>query len=97
LKPKIRYVGGSSYAVEVRVSPRLIPQLAWHFGRHVQEQIQQAGPADGAGWVSLQLHFDSLEAARSRILDFGGDIEVLAPAALRASIQDFARQILQTY
>ncbi len=87
----------SSYAVEVRVSPRLIPQLAWHFGRRVQEQIQQAGPADGAGWVGLQLHFDSLEAARSRILDFGGDIEVLAPAALRASIQDFARQILQTY
>lgn len=87
----------SAYAVEVRVSPRLMPQLAWRFGQRVQEQIRQAGPADAAGWVTLQLHFDSLEAARSRILDFGADIEVLAPPALRASVQDFARQILRVY
>ena len=55
------------------------------------------GPPDAAGWLTLQLAFESLEAARTRILGFGRGVEVLAPYALRRSIQDYAEQIVALY
>lgn len=85
------------YPVQVRVSPGLLPQLVWHFGQRMHAQIAHAGPPDTAGWVMVELPFESLESARSRILGFGGDMEVVDPPALRASVQDFARQILRAY
>jgi predicted DNA-binding transcriptional regulator YafY len=47
--------------------------------------------------VTLDLAFESLEAARSRLLSLGAAVEVLAPAALRDSLLDFATQIVALY
>ncbi len=56
----------------------------------------RVAPGD-AGWTTVSLPFESLEAARERILSFGGGVEVLEPPALRWSVQDFAAQIVALY
>jgi predicted DNA-binding transcriptional regulator YafY len=85
------------YPITLRVAPDLIPMLPMFFGDRIQEKITQAGPADKMGWITLALSFESLEAARGRVLELGGAVEVLAPYALRLSVQDFATQILSLY
>ncbi len=92
-----RQVSRASYVVTVRVAPGFLPELPAHFGDAIREQIAQAGPPDAEGWITLQLPFESLEAARARLLGFGRGVEVLAPWALRRSIQDYAGQILALY
>ena len=54
-------------------------------------------PPDAEGWITLELAFESLEAARDRLLSLGSSVEVLAPHALRASLSDYARQIVAIY
>jgi predicted DNA-binding transcriptional regulator YafY len=87
----------SAYLVTVRVSPALLPHLPAHFGARIRDTVARAGPPDGEGWVTLDLSFASLEAARDRLLGFGGAVEVLKPLPLRCSIQDFARRIAALY
>jgi predicted DNA-binding transcriptional regulator YafY len=41
--------------------------------------------------------FESFEAARKKILGYGGGIRVVAPLALRLSVQDYATQTLKLY
>ncbi len=85
------------FAVTARISPRLLPELPRLFGDRLRERIAQAGPADAKGWITLDLAFESLEAARDRLLSLGSSVEVLAPQALRASLADYARQIIAIY
>jgi predicted DNA-binding transcriptional regulator YafY len=87
----------TDYEATVRVSPRLVPELSRYFGDAVNVKVKQAGPPDGDGWITLALSFESLEAARERILGFGGGVQVLAPPALRRSVIDYAEQILGRY
>ena len=47
--------------------------------------------------IFLTLPFESLENARDRILALGRSVEVLEPEALRASVIDFAEQIVKFY
>lgn len=82
------------YSAIVRVSPQLIPYLGWTFGRRVDERIVEGEPPDEEGWITITLPFESLFAARERILGLGGAIEVLEPEALRESVRDFAAQTL---
>lgn len=84
------------YAVTVRVAPTFLAALPWFFGNRICERIAEAEPADD-GWVKLELAFESLEAARTRLLSFGGGVEVLAPRALRDSLLDFAVQVVALY
>jgi predicted DNA-binding transcriptional regulator YafY len=84
----------SVYAASVRVSPQLLPYLAHYFGA---QAAAQPGSAEADGWRTLTLHFDSLEAARERLLGLGGAVEVLAPEALRLSVADWAVQIVKRY
>lgn len=60
-------------------------RVAPHF---ISEQARRLG---------APLPFESLEAARERILSLGGGVEVLEPPALRWSVQDFAAQIAALY
>jgi hypothetical protein len=83
--------------VTVRVAPNLVAELPGYFGDAAREQIAQAGPPDAAGWLTVQLAFESLEAARARLLGFGGAVEALEPYALRRSILDYAEQIAALY
>lgn len=85
------------FSVMVRVAPVFLSVLPMYFGERIKERIQQAGPADAEGWTHLELAFESLEAARDRILSFGRGVEVLEPWALRRSILDFAEQIVDLY
>ena len=85
------------YPVTLRVAPELVPELPRLFGDEVRERIAQAGAPDPRGWISLTLTFESLEAAREKILGFGRAVEVLEPEPLRRSVVDFAQQIINLY
>jgi predicted DNA-binding transcriptional regulator YafY len=85
------------YAVTVRVAPHFLPALVHYLGEPIRERIAQAGPPDAEGWTRLELAFESLEAARDRLLDFGSGVEVLEPYALRRSLLDVAEQIVELY
>jgi len=87
----------SDFTATVRVAPTLVPQLPWYLGRAIDDQIARAGPPDAAGWIRLELSFESFEAARERILGLGCAVEVLEPLALRCSVRDYAQQIVALY
>lgn len=92
-----REISQARFAVVVRVAPSFVPELPIYFGDVLRAQIAGAGPPDAEGWLTLQLSFASLEAARTRLLSFGRGVEVLEPYALRRSIQDYAEQIVMLY
>jgi predicted DNA-binding transcriptional regulator YafY len=85
------------YTVLVRVAPTLIPFLSQNFGENMVEQAEQPGEPDNYGWMIIRLVFESLEAARGRLLAFGRAVEVLEPLPLRKSLIDFAEQIVDFY
>jgi predicted DNA-binding transcriptional regulator YafY len=87
----------SLYSVTVRVAPDFVPALPRYLGSGVREKIARAQPPDAEGWITLELAFESLEAARDRLLDFGRGVEVLEPFALRRSLLDIAEQIVALY
>lgn len=87
----------SLYSVIVRVAPDFVPVLPRYLGSGIREKIARAQPPDAEGWVTLELAFESLEAARDRLLDFGRGVEVLEPYALRRSLLDIAEQIVALY
>jgi predicted DNA-binding transcriptional regulator YafY len=89
-----RVANRSLYAVTVRVAPHLAHLLPYYFGKQAASQMT---PSSESAWQTMTLHFESLAAARARLLGFGGAIEVLEPRALRASIHDYARQIAKLY
>jgi predicted DNA-binding transcriptional regulator YafY len=93
----VRDGGFPPFVTKVRVSPTLLDELPQHFGEPLRERIGQAEPPDGEGWITMELAFDSLPSARTRILGVGGAIEVLEPASLRRSIADFALQVAGIY
>lgn len=84
------------YRATVRVAPSFRPALPWHFGERVRQQVAQAAP-DAEGWLTLELAFESFEAARASILACGRGVEVLEPQALRRSVLDYAEQIIARY
>ena len=86
----------TTYLVRVRISPALLPHLPGDFGDHADLQAR-ASPPDAEGWVALDLPFESLAAARTRLLGLGRAVEVLEPAPLRKSIIDFAEQVVRLY
>ncbi len=86
-----------AFPVKLRVSPALLNLLPLYFGRPMIEPLAQAGSSDAQGWYTLTLSFESLEAARERILSFGRAAEVLEPEALRRSVIDYAQQIVKYY
>jgi predicted DNA-binding transcriptional regulator YafY len=87
----------SLYPVTIAVAPDFLPILPWYFGNAIRARITEAAPADEKGWVTLTLSFESLEAARDRILSFGGGVRVVEPLALRLSLADYAAQIVDLY
>jgi predicted DNA-binding transcriptional regulator YafY len=87
-----------TYVVTARLAPEVLPYLAYYFGPQVAAQAAaQPAAAEGDGWRTLTLHFDSLETARERLLSLGGAVIVLAPEALRLSVADWAEQIVKRY
>jgi len=82
---------------DYRVWARVSPTLARILKENWPETLQQAPTQTRDGWQELELNFESLEAARTRILGYGGAIEVLEPHSLRLSLIDYANQVLACY
>jgi len=87
----------TGYRVVVRVAPDLVQWLPYTFGERIRTVLAEADPPDADGWQRLELRFESLEAARDRLLSFGRAVEVLEPDPLRLSLIDYARQIVDLY
>lgn len=85
------------FATQVRISPSLAKELPRLLGKSANKAIQNASQPDDNGWLTINLSFDTLETARSRLLALGGAVEVLEPEALRLSIADYAQQIRAVY
>jgi predicted DNA-binding transcriptional regulator YafY len=85
------------YPVLVKVAPELIPFLTRHFNDTLVEQVESADAEDCDGWRVFRIYFESLEAARGRLLAFGRAVEVLEPLPLRLSLVDFAEQVVDFY
>jgi predicted DNA-binding transcriptional regulator YafY len=85
------------YLVKVRVSPAFVPVLPQVLGESVHQQIEEAGPPDKEGWITLTLEFGSFESARSHILGFGSFVEVLEPVELRQAVLQIATGIVAFY
>lgn len=85
------------YEVQLRVAPALVDVLRWQFSHQIDRILADAEPPDSDGWRVMTLPFESFDAARERVLGYGRAAEVLAPAALRLSVLDFARQIVTLY
>jgi predicted DNA-binding transcriptional regulator YafY len=49
------------------------------------------------GWATLRLCVEDFDAALKLILPLGGAAEIIAPEALRLTVQDYAAQILRRY
>lgn len=79
------------------VTLRVSPTLAQILSENRPETLTSPPAIELDGWQTITLTFESLEAARTRILGYGGAAEVLAPLSLRLSLMDFARQTLSRY
>jgi predicted DNA-binding transcriptional regulator YafY len=63
----------------------------------VNVHVEFVDEGDQDGWRLANLRFPSFEDARRTILGMGGSVRVVSPDALRFSVRDFARQILDQY
>jgi predicted DNA-binding transcriptional regulator YafY len=85
------------FRVQARIRPQLIPYLAYILGDQVLESANITQSPDQEGWIPVELTFESFEVARGHILSFGRAIDVIEPQALRASVIDYAEQIVSFY
>ena len=84
------------YPIKVRMHCDLLRYL--HFLRDpILQNVTEHIETDNEEWQEMTLTFETFDSARTRILGFGGAAEVLAPGALRKSVQDFAGQIIKIY
>lgn len=85
------------YRVRVRVAPDAREWLPFYLSGRAREALAHAGSPDAQGWFTLDLAFETLEEARSRLLALGGAVEVLSPDVLRLSMADFGARIAAVY
>ena len=84
------------FLTQLRIAPHFVAALPIYFGERIRSRIV-ASTTDAQGHLIIELAFDSLEAARDRILTLGSGVEVLAPPELRLSVYDFAAQTAAIY
>jgi predicted DNA-binding transcriptional regulator YafY len=85
------------YPVSLRVTWEGLPLLPHILGERARALLEQAGPPDREGTITLDVTFESFEDARSRILSFGPVVEVLEPVELRYSVIEQATKIIACY
>lgn len=77
------------FEVMLRASPALLRQWT--------QPYSIVAMANDDDWVTLRLNLAHFDAALQLILPLGGAVEVIAPEALRLTVQDYAAQILRRY
>jgi predicted DNA-binding transcriptional regulator YafY len=85
------------YHVTLRVAQFFTPVLPRLYGEGVRALVDEAGQADEDGWTTLNLTFDSFEAARSSVLGMGTAAEVLDPPELRSAVLEMASEVVDFY
>ena len=83
--------------VLVRASPDVLSAFAEVFGDGGRRALDAAPPADEHGFREVALTFEHEAAAVHRLAGFGGQVEVLSPAQVRAKLVATARQLLERY
>jgi len=83
--------------VLVRASPSALALFGEILGDAVTAALDRAPPPDGQGNREVTLSFEHEAAAAHRLAGFGGQLEVLSPAAVRARLVEIARRILDCY
>ncbi|MBN1668395.1 MAG: YafY family transcriptional regulator [Anaerolineales bacterium] len=76
------------YCVDLRIKAAVLDQF---------HSFKSEVLADQDGWLRLSVSYEYLEQARQHLLPLGGAVQVLQPPALRAALEDYARQILAVY
>jgi len=83
--------------VRLRASPPALAVFPEVFGDPVRPALDAAGPPDDAGWRAVTLTFEHEMAAAQRLAGFGGRVEVLSPATVRARLVTTAEELLNRY
>ncbi len=92
---KARFVAGlPRYAVTARVDPHLLPQLR-QAGRW--SRIERVDLAEGEGWATVCIRFETEEDACGYVLSMGPRLEVLEPQELREKVMQVARATVDLY
>lgn len=89
--------GRPSCEVRVRASQAALGAFPEIFGDGARAVLEAAGPPDEEGFREVTLTFEHERAAAHRLAGFGGHVEVLSPAAVRAEVIATAREILERY
>src|ERR1019366_8951940 len=77
----------------IRLSPELVARLD-DLGDAALRAAVASGALDAAGWTIAELPIESPAHAAGQLVRHGGDLEVLAPATVRAAMRDLARSVL---
>jgi predicted DNA-binding transcriptional regulator YafY len=83
--------------VKIRAAPPALAAFPEVFGDAAREALSSAAPPDEDGWRELTLSFEHELAAAHRLAGFGGQVEVLSPAAVREHLLAAAREIVARY
>ncbi|MCG8351085.1 MAG: YafY family transcriptional regulator [Chloroflexales bacterium] len=70
------------------------PDALWYFPSFMSDRYEQIGLPDAAGWVTLQVSYESMGDAQMRVLGLGASIAVLEPVELRDRVLETARAIV---
>jgi predicted DNA-binding transcriptional regulator YafY len=82
----------------IRLSPAGRERLAdMYEADFVSAVTATAGDPDGSGWITAVVPIESFENAQTGLLRLGADVEVLAPAELRARMSAVARALVAAY
>jgi predicted DNA-binding transcriptional regulator YafY len=87
----------SVYTVQIKVAPELLTKLHLYLGEMAKYTVAGNELVDERGWSVVTIDFENFFRARESILNFGSAAEVLEPEALKLSVIDFARQIVDFY
>ncbi len=91
------YESRPRFVARVRVLSEVLPRLHYYLEESSRHFLYVPASPDNDSWVTLDLPFESLISARTRLLGLGRAVEVLEPPALRKSLIDFAEQIADFY
>lgn len=91
------YESRPRFIARVRLSPEAFANLHHYMDENAYRSLDLDTPPDPKGWVTLDLPFETLLSARTRLLGLGRAVEVLAPMSLRNSLVDYAEQIVDFY
>jgi predicted DNA-binding transcriptional regulator YafY len=83
--------------VQIKVTPNLLKSLPYFLGEGVKFNLFDIDKSNEHEWRNVTIWFDDMYQAREKILSMGNAAEVLEPEALKLSVIDFAKQIIEYY